>query len=200
MMGARCVVCTVRPPRATEGRKRACDVCSVAIYNMLADICTYSAFLRILLEPGRMPTNTPVGKPGDASPAPVRVDVLALLADTGDMSITGVLGPYVEATVTGRRLSGADHLAAPELLRRHVDWIIEQPWLEVAAADIRRIHRSVRAVCGEAVSVVARHDECGGRIVASTWTDEATCTGCGASWPRNRWRELGARQRQEARV
>lgn len=202
---ARCVTCIVRPARMTEGRKRACTVCSTQLYDMLADIATLSSFLRVLLAPGRALSDQPVGRATDAAPAPLRVDVLALLTDTGDLSIAGVLGPYVAATARGRHLS-AEQPYAPEMLRRHVDWLIEQPWLEEFTADVRRIQRSVKAVCGEGTTVVAVHQEptgdagrvCGGSIVASTWTDEAACTACGASWPRRRWRELGARQREAA--
>jgi hypothetical protein len=105
-----------------------------------------------------------------------------------------VLAPYVADTIKGKRLSG--EVTGPGLLRRHVDWIAEQVWLEEAAADVRRLYLAVRAVCGES-AVVMRHEGCGGSIVASTWTDEAICSGCGASWPRTQWRELGARQREE---
>jgi hypothetical protein len=161
-MSARCVICTVRPPRLTEGRRRACEVCRGQLYAMLSELATLASFLRHLLEPGRVLSDSPTRTKGEAAPAPVRVDVLALLADSGDLSISQVL--------------------------------------EEMAADVRRLYLAVRAACGESTTVIKKHEGCGGSIVASTWTDEATCGGCGASWPRTQWRELGARQREEQRV
>jgi hypothetical protein len=197
-MSARCVICTVRPPRLTEGRRRACEVCRGQLYAMLSELATLASFLRHLLEPGRVLSDSPTRTKGEAAPAPVRVDVLALLADSGDLSISQVLAPYVADTIKGRRLSG--DVTGPELLRRHADWCTEQVWLEEMAADVRRLYLAVRAACGESTTVIKKHEGCGGSIVASTWTDEATCGGCGASWPRTQWRELGARQREEQRV
>lgn len=197
MIGVRCVLCTRRPPRQTEGRRRACEQCGDGLYRQLANISELTQFLRVLLPPGRIITSQPIGRPGDASPAPLRVDVLALLTDTGDLSVAGVLGDWACRVATARRMTlTRDDPAA--FLRRHVDWITEQPYLEELAADVTRIETAVARVCREETyrAAVCRRviddHECGGAIIATAESDTATCDRCGTVWQRDRWREMGA--------
>lgn len=191
-----CVLCTVRPPREADERKRACLPCIDGLWQRLDEIATLTPFLEFLREPSVVPSVRRTS--GDGSPAPARVEVLSLLDDRGDLSLSAVLGRWAARLAEERKLSG--QVDPVKSLRAHVAWLAAQPYLEDLAADVARIHTEVRRACGEVTSTVGRHtadlggDACGGSIVASPWQANAACQRCGHEWPRSQWRVLGARQ------
>lgn len=195
-----CVICTVRPPRQAGERSRACDMCCELLWQRLDAIVNLTPFLEFLREPSVVPSTRRTS--GDGSPAPARVEVLSLLDARGDLSLSTILGGWASRLAKDRKLSGKTDPA--KSLRAHVDWLARQPYLEDLAADVERIHGEVLRVCGEATANVGRHtpdlggEGCGGRILASPWSPFAHCERCGAEWPRSQWRNIGARQRQEA--
>jgi hypothetical protein len=195
-----CVICTVRPPRQADERSRACGLCRELLWQRLDAIATLTPFLEFLREPSVVPSTRRTS--GDGSPAPARVEVLSLLDERGDLSLSTILGGWASRLAKERKLSG--QVDPAKSLRAHVDWLAAMPYLEELSADVERIHREVLRVCGEATADVGRHtadldgEGCGGRILASPWQPDAHCTRCGASWPRAEWRNIGARQRQEA--
>lgn len=167
-----------------------------------------------MLVPGGQPSSVRLAR--DGSPAPLRVDVLALLDETGDLGARAVLRPFAD-TLTGER----DLPPTPypiTFLRDHLEWIVTAEWLEAFARAVRRVASEVRRVVGEAPQPVAtcRREvgverrvvdddtgrpvevevavECRGTITASPFSDSAVCQRCGDLWPRSRWQLLGRLQ------
>lgn len=205
-----CAVCTARPPRRPVPPRRACDICVHDLGGLLDELDDRLPLLPDLLVPSGVPSSVRLAR--DASPAPLRVDVLALLDDRGDLSVIGVLQPFADALAADRRLSGqVDPIRS---LRAHLEWISAADWLEPFAKALRRITEEVRRVLGEQARPVAtcrrevstrtetRPDgtrvevsiECRGAIMASAWSDTAVCARCGDVWERARWQHLGRLQ------
>jgi hypothetical protein len=193
-----CVICRARPPRRTSAdSRRGCDVCIDELAGHLDDLTERIPLLRLMLIPGGQPSSVRLAR--DASPAPLRVDVLALLDDRGDLAVEAVLARHAAVLAGERRLSGK--APAIQSLRAHLGWVAEADWLEEFAKDLRRLAIEVRRVVGEAPQAVAtcRREldsgrECGGSITASPYSDTATCSRCGDEWPRERWQLLGRLQ------
>lgn len=209
-----CVICLARPPRKTAAARRSCDTCLHELGTLLDELDDRLPLLPDMLIPSGVPSSVRLAR--DASPAPLRVDVLALLDERGDLSVTGVLQPFADTLAGERRLSGqVDPITS---LRAHLEWISAADWLEAFAKTLRRIAAEVCRVVGEDAKPVAtcRRDvgsrveigsdgervevpvECRGTITATPYSDTAVCRRCGDVWPRDRWEMLGRLQHQEA--
>jgi hypothetical protein len=208
-----CVICLVKPPRKTTARRRCCEVCQHELATLLDELNDRLPLLPDMLVPSGVPSSIRLAR--DASPAPLRVDVLALLDDRGDLSVLGVLAPYADILATERRLSGqVDPIRS---LRAHLEWVAAADWLEDFTKTLRRIGGEVRRVLGEEAKAVATCHrevatrvtvvagerielpvECRGVITASVYSDTATCVRCGDPWPRSRWQMLGRLQETSA--
>lgn len=205
-----CTICPARPPRKADGpHKRACEVCVHELGESLDLIVDRLPLLRGMLVPGGTPASIRLAR--DGSPAPLRVDVLALLHEDGDLSVTGTLQPFADQLAAERHLTGLHSPAAS--LRTHLDWIATTEWLPPFAKAVRRVAGEVRRVVGEAPQPVAtcRREigtqvkvvdgervevavECRGTIHASPYADSAVCARCGDVWERARWQLLGRLQ------
>jgi hypothetical protein len=210
-----CTICRARPPRKTVGpHKRACDVCVHELGESLDLIGDRLPLLRSMLVPGGTPASIRLAR--DGSPAPLRVDVLALLHEDGDLSILGNLQPYADQLASERKLSGSG--TPVTFLREYLEWIVTAEWVGPFARTVRRVALDVRRVVGEAPQPVAtcRREvgiehrivpgpdgqptavevpvECRGVITASPYADSAVCQRCGDVWERARWQMLGRLQ------
>jgi hypothetical protein len=210
-----CTICPARPPRKTVGpHKRACDVCVHELGESLDLIGDRLPLLRSMLVPGGTPASIRLAR--DGSPAPLRVDVLALLHEDGDLSILGNLQPFADQLAAERKLPPDAEPVA--VLREYLEWIVTAEWVGPFARAVRRVGLDVRRVVGEAPQPVAtcRREvsverkviedgegepvevevavECRGTIHASPYSDSAVCSRCGDVWPRSRWQMLGRLQ------
>jgi hypothetical protein len=91
------------------------------------------------------------------------------------------------------------------LLLRWMDHITRQYWVADFADEVHELHHQVRAALGELERSVligtcrervhdpdtGRPRRCGQSLRASLASERITCRGCRASWPRDRWDELG---------
>lgn len=189
-----CAICTVRPPRPPMTASRACKPCVDELTRLLEDLETLLPMLRSIVEPGRL--NGTGGGRVDASPAPLRVDVLSLLDSRNTDSPGRVLARWAVTFQTG---------ATPHALRQALGRIVERDELEAFTKDLRALTAELKRVCGEpAVRVATCHRErptraglreCGGAIIVpSTDRSVARCTVCGDEWPREHWGILGRLQ------
>jgi hypothetical protein len=210
-----CSICPARPPRKTDGHlKRACEVCVHELGTHLDLLIDRLPLLRGMLIPGGVPATLRLAR--DASPAPLRVDVLALLDETGDLGARAILQPFADTLTAERDLPPTVYPVT--FLREHLGWIVEAEWLPRFARGLRRLADDARRVLGEDAKPVAtcRREvgtqrkvirdedgepvevevpvECRGVITASAYADSAVCQRCGDVWERARWQMLGRLQ------
>lgn len=87
-------------------------------------------------------------------------------------------------------------------LRKHVDWVCGQDWLETFAGDVKDAYNVLRDLHGEhrpkpiglCPALVDRSGvsvPCGETLWAGTYSDTVRCRSCGETWDRDRWQWLG---------
>jgi hypothetical protein len=219
-VGAACAVCRAKPPRTAEPNRRACHVCYDELADLLDVLDDRLPLLPSLLVPGGQPSSVRVSR--DGSPAPLRVDVLALLHEDGNLGVLAVLRPYADIIAMAVERVAPGSVDPITYLREHLDRVVCAPWLEAFAGTLRRLTDELRRVLGEAPHPVAtcrrevatrplyndagelvfdEHGEvvlvsieCRGTITASTHADTAVCQRCGDVWERSQWQRLGRLQ------
>jgi hypothetical protein len=182
------------PPRAKFGH--ACGYCIDRHRASLREIPDLYATLPHVLEIGSVPDTTAEhGKPKKSpeAPAPVRLDVLAMLTDrdrlrrTGDNSdlpdVPGVLTELAQRCCDDNRMEGASLdgtlSAATRVLSEHAETIGHMPWIDEYDAELewvigrlRLVHgieRKGRSPVGRCPSLDGNGDACGGPL----WPDES---------------------------
>lgn len=206
---ADCAICTARPPRRAAPDRRACEVCEHELGAHLDLLTDRMPLLSGMLVPGGTPASVRLSR--DGSPAPLRVDVLALLDDAGDLGARALLQPFADTLTIERDLPPSPYPIT--FLREHLEWATAAGWLETFARTLRRVAEEVRRVLGEDAKPVAtcRREvgverrivdgdevetpvECRGTITAAPYSDAAVCQRCGDVWERARWQMLGRLQ------
>lgn len=84
------------------------------------------------------------------------------------------------------------------LLRKHLDWVAQQPWVDEMAGEIHKLHSALRTICGEPktrkVGTCVNDDgrgPCRGPLMPSRFSPAVTCARCGDEWDEADLRRLG---------
>jgi hypothetical protein len=175
-------------------------------------VCTY-ALLPHFYEPGTAVDDghQVKGKRVDP-PAPVRLDVVALLDKRtvhryqGDIvPVLAILEAWARLVREERRLQACQKRATVTseagLLLGHLDWIIAQPFVDELAREIREVKSALHSAIGDhaprpvGTCHVVHPDEdteCGGRLYQDRYGGmSVTCRKCGETWGETELRRLG---------
>lgn len=195
----------------------ACAACADRLLGVLADIEARCAELD---DPEQLLPSASGNRggrrtvPGPRSPA---VDTLLAHADVRTLEIDGGQGALaaVESwaraireditidteparmlgTVPDGRATIARELGT---IRFHWPWVLEQPWVDAFAAEMRDLLHRLKALRGELARTVpigycpgeVDAQPCGQLLRASLDSDIIRCPHCGAHWQRAHWRML----------
>lgn len=153
--------------------------------------------------------------------APMRLEVIDLLderlgrkwqglAPTSDRrGVIGALQAPAEQVTDERNLTGALPTTVGGLtafLRRHLNWITEQPWVPDFYDEMKRLDRAISDAIGDYkrppvgkchVPADDAGTPCGGPLFASTYGG-VHCARCHATWDAAHLRQLGLAQAQES--
>lgn len=202
-----------------------CTKCRDNLEWRLNDIQELYALLPDLIQPGSGNVGGGKHQKRDAGPLPGVEAVMNLLGRSnpddavhmapgddarhdqgGPLPTLAVLGSWVRLVCEERQFAGRDTYASvtseASFLRRHLDWICGQQWVDDFAAEITRAHNTLRDVAGEhrpqkigtCPAQVGTENEpkvCGAELYVSTYSDTVVCRSCGETWTRDRWRWLG---------
>lgn len=213
-MPSNCLLPHREPKQATE----AALVCP-GHHRWLADsiddiVCTY-ALLDDFYEPGTAVDDghQVKGKRVDP-PAPVRLDVVALLDRRTVARYPGDIVPVLAILQSWAKLVREERDLEPcrrqatvtseaGTLLGHLDWIIAQPWVDDLAKEIREVKSALHSAIGDHAPrpvgtcpvVHPDHGECGGKLFQDRYGRMAvSCRRCGAAWDENDLRRLGLMQ------
>jgi len=174
-------------------------------------VCTY-ALLPHFYEPGTAidDGHQVKGKRVDP-PAPVRLDVVALLdvrthaRHPGDLiPVLGILEAWARLVREERQLRPCQRRATvtseAALLAAHADWIAAQPWVDDLARELRDVKGALHSAIGDhAPRPVGRcpvihpdTGECQGALYQDRYGGmSVTCRKCGETWGETELRRLG---------
>jgi len=177
-----------------------CRACHNRLREDLLDIPVCYNLLEDVLEPGTTEAD-PDGKrvkPGPKTPA--RVDVLAATDQRGDLSVIPLLVSWVATVRDERGLSSLPYQPTVQteidFLNIHLQWITEQEWVPVFAAEIRELLHGqahapgLRDLVGEhrvrpvGQCQIVRHmsageaTACGYDVPADTYDDQDVTVAC----------------------
>jgi hypothetical protein len=205
--------CTRRHPDGTRHPVRvatpnlACHRCTDRLDTWLREIPEHYAALPALLTTATVDPDTRYGRRADP-PAPMRLDIIDLLdhrhGPCGDEfhGALGALAGWVRVTAEDRRVALPDGTmsAMAGFLLRHLDWIVQQPFVDDLTSEIRALHRQLAtavgihppAPVGHCTATGADGNQCGGPL----WPDRiggVVCGTCGDRWSSLALARLGAR-------
>ena len=145
-------------------------------------------------------------------PAPVRLDVVALLdkrtvnRHPGDLvPVLAILESWARMVREERRLQPCQRQATVTseagLLAAHMDWISAQPWIDELARELRDVKSALHSAIGDhAPRPVGRcpivHPDADGACDGPLFQDRygrmsVTCRRCGETWGETELRRLG---------
>ena len=145
-------------------------------------------------------------------PAPVRLDVVALLdkrtvsQHPGDLvPVLAILESWARMVREERRLQPCQRQATVTseagLLAAHMDWISAQPWIDELARELRDVKSALHSAIGDhAPRPVGRcpivHPDADGACDGPLFQDRygrmsVTCRRCGETWGETELRRLG---------
>ena len=147
-------------------------------------------------------------------PAPVRLDVVALLdrrtihRHPGDIvPVLAILEAWARLIREERQLNPCHRQATVTseagLILAHIDWIICQPWVDDLAREIREVKSALHSAIGDhaprpvGTCPVIHPDtgECGGKLYQDRYGGmSVTCRRCGETWGETELRRLGLMQ------
>lgn len=147
-------------------------------------------------------------------PAPVRLDVVALLdkrtiaRHPGDIvPVLAILEAWARLVREERQLQPCRRQATVTseagTLLAHIDWIICQPWVDELAREIREVKSALHSAIGDhaprpvGTCPVVHPDtgECGGKLYQDRYGGmSVTCRRCGETWGETELRRLGLMQ------
>ena len=147
-------------------------------------------------------------------PAPVRLDVVALLDKRTIARHPGDIVPVLAILEAWARLIREERQLQPcrrhatvtseaGTLLAHIDWIICQPWVDDLAREIREVKSALHSAIGDhaprpvGTCPVVHPDtgECNGKLYQDRYGGmSVTCRRCGETWGETELRRLGLMQ------
>jgi len=147
-------------------------------------------------------------------PAPVRLDVVALLdrrtiaQHPGDIiPVLAILESWARMIREERQLQATQRQATvtseAALILAHLDWASAQPWIDELAKEIRDVKSALHSAIGDhaprpvGTCPVVHPDtgECGGKLYQDRYGGmSVTCRKCGETWGETELRRLGLMQ------
>ena len=208
----------VLPHREPKGAVHGSLVCpghARWLHSTLVDIVDSYALLPHFYEPGTAVDDGQQvrGKRIDP-PAPVRLDVVALLDRRTVARYPGDIIPVLAVLESWARMVREERqIQAPKaratvtseaaLLAKHLPWILEQPWVDELAKEIRDVKSALHSAIGDhaprpvGTCPVVHPDagECGGKLFQDRYGGmSVTCRRCGETWGETELRRLGLMQ------
>ena len=184
-----------RSPVRCTGSRRICDACYERLGGWLRDVPALLATLESLVAAGSL-QGEQGGKPTKKahSPIPIRTDVVALLDERGDESISLLLNRWAGWVAACRGLSSRPTWN----LERHLGWLACTDQARAFYEQVRAMHwRAERAagwapptavgVCGAEVD----GEVCGGPLLPLQYSIGVECKWCGDCWHEGDLRGLG---------
>lgn len=208
-----CILCPRRGRTTTLDAGHVCAPCAVRLGDDLDAIARLASLASTEPRTGRG-----TGRTAPASRPPIDLSgidpaLTAVTVPAGTTTVLAViedwcrlvreerqLAPYgpaslaaarTEAEAVGYAGTTTTLIAAVAFLRRHVGWLIAQPWIDDLATEVHACHRALRYLDAdrEPASTVVRcpserpdDDPCGGRIQLD---EHPRCPRCGRDWGRS---------------
>lgn len=202
----------------------ACYRCEQRLDEWLEEILEYVVLLPAIEEPGTIVMDD---MPHGSQPfpaAPIRLDVVDILDQRpspldGDSRSKALaqIASWARLVREDRRLAdetGNDSLVYPHardmwffsrdinVLRVHLSWVCEQPWVDEFHAEVKERRREILQAWGESnpkpigrcpaeLIKDGQVQTCGATLWAPIYGDVVRCSRCKASWTEDRWRLLG---------
>ena len=211
-MSENCLLPHREPKSATQGRL-VCVGHHRWLIETIRDVVDTCALLPHFYEPGTAVDDGQQvkGKRIDP-PAPIRLDVVAILDPRTVARYPGDLVPVLGILESWARMVREERdLEAPKakatvtseacLLLNHLDWIIEQPWVDELAKEMRDVKSALHSAIGDhaprpvGTCPVVHPDEeapCNGRLYQDRYGGmSVSCRRCGEVWGETELRRLG---------
>lgn len=214
MTDTNCVLPHRDPKTAADGTL-VCPGHTRWLRESIDDVVTTFALLPHFYEPGTAIDDGQQvkGKRVDP-PAPVRLDVVALLdkrtiaRHPGDIvPVLAILEAWARLVREERQLQPCRRQATVTseagTLLAHIDWIICQPWVDDLGREIREVKSALHSAIGDhaprpvGTCPVVHPDtgECGGKLYQDRYGGmSVTCRRCGETWGETELRRLGLMQ------
>ena len=203
-----------REPKSAINGHRICPGHQRWLTDTIHDIIETTALLPYFLEPGTAidDGHQVKGKRVDP-PAPVRLDVIALLdrrtlaRHPGDLiPVLAILEAWAtlvrdERQIRNPRITTVSGEAGT--LIAHLNWITTQPWIPDLANELRQIKTALHTAIGDhaprPVGTCPIHHpdtgECNGKLYQDRYGGmSVTCRKCGETWGETELRRLGLMQ------
>jgi hypothetical protein len=204
-----------RDPKAAVQGTLVCPGHARWLKESIDDVVVTFALLPHFYEPGTAIDDGQQvrGKRVDP-PAPVRLDVVALLDKRTIARHPGDIVPVLAILEAWARLIREERQLQPcrrhatvtseaGTLLAHIDWIICQPWVDDLAREIREVKSALHSAIGDhaprpvGTCPVVHPDtgECGGKLYQDRYGGmSVTCRRCGETWGETELRRLGLMQ------
>ncbi len=204
-----------RDPKAAADGTLVCPGHTRWLTESIDDIVVTYALLPHFYEPGTAIDDGQQvrGKRVDP-PAPVRLDVVALLDKRTIARHPGDIVPVLAILEAWARLIREERQLQPcrreatvtseaGTLLAHIDWIICQPWVDDLAREIREVKSALHSAIGDhaprpvGTCPVIHPDigECAGKLYQDRYGGmSVTCRRCGETWGETELRRLGLMQ------
>ena len=214
MTETNCVLTHREPKTATDGTL-LCPGHHRWMHSTLVDIVDTYALLPDFYEPGTAIDDGQQvkGKRVDP-PAPVRLDVVALLDRRTIAHNPGDLVPVLAILESWARLIREERQLQPCKRRTtvtseagtilaHLDWASTQPWIDELAKEIREVKSALHSAIGDhaprpvGTCPVIHPDtgDCNGKLYQDRYGGmSVTCRKCGETWGETELRRLGLMQ------
>ena len=210
MTNTNCVLPHRDPKTAAQGTL-VCAGHARWLLDTLHDIITTTALLPYFLQPGTAVDDghQVKGKRVDP-PAPVRLDVIALLdrrtlaRHPGDLiPVLAILEAWATLTRDERQIRHPRTTTVTTeagTLIAHLDWASTQPWIPDMAAELRDVKSALHSAIGDhaprpvGTCPVIHPDtgECNGKLYQDRYGGmSVTCRKCGETWGETELRRLG---------
>lgn len=177
-------------PRWALASTMLCRRCAAALEQRLAETAAMVDLLRAHL--GGHTTTRGDGRGSTAWPIPLNVNAHDLL-----QHYPAVLSSWVRMVCEERSLRGPDRPDPAVLsgwLLSQLDWLVEQPWVDDLADEIRDLSNTahgITAVRHRRYRLEPACPSCDARELGR-WdgSDQVDCASCGRSWPHERYPAL----------
>ncbi|WP_018686507.1 hypothetical protein [Actinokineospora enzanensis] len=209
-----CVAGDGEPFPAQHGY-RTCDPCADRLRATLNELVELYALVDDAMVPGGGGAAAR-GAPGHGSRSPARDSVIVLtdprthaVEDDDPHSVLAVLSSWADNV---RQDTGQDPRGGPAtvsgevaVLVRWLDWATRQYWIGDLGQEVDELAHQLRAALGVQERTIpvgpcparvtdpgtGRLTTCGGPLRARLSVERIRCPRCRASWPRDRWDDLG---------
>ncbi|RLK54845.1 hypothetical protein [Actinokineospora cianjurensis] len=213
-----CLLGCVAPggePFPAQHGYRTCDLCADRLRATLTELVELYALVDDAVVPGRG-GSAARGAPGHGSRSPARDSVIVLtdprthaVEDGDPHSVLAVLSSWADnvRSDTGQdpRTGAATVSGEVALLVRWMDWMTRQYWIGDLGQEVDELAHQLRAALGLQERTIpvgpcpnrvtdpdtGRTVTCGAPLRARLSVERIRCRRCRASWPRERWDELG---------